>query len=471
MPQPAYDALIAGGTLVTEAGTLRGDLAVRGGRIAALADPGRITPRDAAEVIDATGHHVLPGGVDPHFHACDLDIAYREDFESGTKAAAAGGITTVVEMPLSVPPILTLGLFERKLAELRRKAVVDCALWGGLGPDNGGEIGPMFRAGARAFKAFMCRALEYPMLDDGHLLDAMRAVARLGGLVGTHAESEGLSASLAARLKAEGRTDPRAHAEARPPVVEYEAIRRALLLARETGVHLHIVHMSLPEGARAIAEARRAGQSVTVETCPHFLALTTDDLAHLGVYAKCAPPLRDAGTVEGLWRHVLRGEVDMLASDHVSWSAEEKARGASGSIFDAPDGIQGVQAMLPLLFTEGVLKRGMTLPHLVRFTATNAARRFGLFPRKGTLRPDADADLIVVDLAAEWTFRKEQMFSKHQYSPYDGRRFRGRIRHTLVRGREVYRDGRILATPGSGHFIPTAGPHAPANGDPRRAET
>lgn len=454
MRERGYDLIVRSGTVVTESGVFSADLAIRGGMVAAFATPGELAA--TGQELNAAGLTVLPGAIDPHFHAGELQIAYREDFASGTRAAAAGGFTTLIEMPLSVPPVITPALLEAKLAELRRKAVVDCALWGGLVPGNLRALPALREAGVAAFKAFMTTVPEYPRVTDAELYAGMAVVGRLGGLVGVHAENETLTLVETARLQRDGRHDFRATAEARPPEAELAAIHTALALAHSARCPIHLVHTSIPEGIAAVATARRAGQDATVETCPHYLAFSAEDLDRLGPFLKCAPPLQGVAAQEALWRQVLDGTVDMMGSDHTPVALADKA--PDRDPWSVPPGIQGIQAVLPFLLTEGVHRRGLPLPALVRLMAGNPARRFGLFPRKGTLSPGSDADLVLVDLEKEWTLREPDLLSKHPWSPYLGMRFRGRVVATLVRGRPVYHEGEIEVEGGYGRWLPVCRP-------------
>jgi allantoinase len=261
-----------------------------------------------------------------------------------------------------------------------------------------------------------------------------------------------LAMRLQSCLERSGRRDMRAWCEARPPQVKLEAIGRALGLARATACRLHIVHRSTPEGGSLIAAARHAGQPVTVETCPHYLLLDEEAFVGLGPVAKCAPPLRARAALEGLWRQVLDGTIDCLSSDHAPCPPEEKARGA-GDVWQACGGINGVQTLLPLMVSEGVHRRGMPLERLVALTSANAARIFGLYPRKGSLLPGADADIVIVDPDREWTITADRLRYRHRLSPFLGWRVKGWIEHVLVRGRTVVRDGELVGEPGRGRLI------------------
>ncbi len=449
-----YDLWISDALIVEEHGVWRGNIGVRGGRIAALT--AEAPDRPVSEAIDAGGRPVLPGLIDVHVHFNEPGRAEWEGFATGSMAAAAGGVTTVIDMPLNCAPAVVDGATLRaKIAALEGRSLVDYALWGGLVEDNTARLPEQDDAGAVAYKAFMSSSGidDFASVSDGVLLAGLEHAARSGRLVAVHAESDALTGYLGAQLRGQRRTDRRAWLESRPPLAEIEAISRALLLARHAGARLHIVHVSTPEGVDLIRQARAAGQPVTCETCPHYLALDEDDFAAIGPVAKCAPPLRPRAAVEALWQRVLAGEVDLIASDHSPCPTADKERG-SEDIWAAWGGISGVQTMLPLLLHEGVHQRGMSLPLVARLTSANPARIFGLGPSKGSLRPGADADCVILEPDAEWEVTPELLYARHSHSPFLGRRLRGRVRTTLVRGRVVYDQGVFPAQPGHGRFIP-----------------
>jgi allantoinase len=450
-----YDLCIANARIVDEHGEFYGAIGIRDGKIAALLAGAPDAP--AAETIDAGGRVLLPGLVDAHVHFNEPGRTDWEGFECGSQGAAAGGVTTVVDMPLNNYPAVVDGpTLLAKRAALAGRSVVDYLLWGGLVSDNVGQLAEQDAAGAVAYKAFMSSSGidDFVAVSDGVLLDGLRHAAHSGKLVAVHAESEALTARLAVQLRAAGRIDRRAWLESRPPLAEAEAISRALLLARAAGAQLHIVHVSTAEGVDLVEATRRIGQPATCETCPHYLALDEDDFVRIGPDAKCAPPLRSRAGVEALWQRVLAGQVDTIGSDHSPCPTADKRRG-DHDIWAAWGGISGVQAMLPLLLDEGVHKRGMSLPLLARLVSANPARLFGLYPRKGSLQPGADADLTLVDLDADWTMRAADLFARHKHSPYDGRRLRGKVAMTWVRGQAVYHDGAIVAQPGAGVEVQT----------------
>jgi len=446
------DTAIIGGLVATAAGTFRATLTISNGRIAALLDP---QERPGAEdVVDATGRVVLPGAIDPHIHFNEPGRTHWEGFETGSMSAAAGGTTTVIEMPLNAnPPTTDARAWALKVDAVKPKAMVDYALWGGLVADNVDALEGLERAGAVGYKAFMIETgTEYARVDDGVLWEGMERIAAWGSVLGVHAENNDLAARLRDRLQRAGRRDMRAWAASRPPAVELEAIRRVLYLAGETGCRVHIVHLSLPDGGSLIADARRAGLRVTVETCPHYLLLDEDALSGLGPVAKCAPPLRSRQAVEGLWRQVCDGTIDCLASDHAPCPPEEKTRGAE-DVWQAWGGITGVQTLLSLMVSEGVHRRGLSLERLVSLTSTTAAKIFGLYPRKGALLPGADADVVILDPQREWTVTEERLCYRHRLTPYLGWKLKGWIDRVLVRGRTVVRDGEVIGEPGYGRLV------------------
>jgi allantoinase len=461
----AKRTVIAGGTVATDTAVFAADVVIEGERIAALARPGAGGRAD--ELIDASGLVVMPGAIDMHAHFEDPGHTEREDFTTGTMAAAAGGITTVFEHPLTYPPVTTVELYREKREMARGKVVVDFGLWGALTAPSIPAIAGQWAEGAMGFKAFMpVSDPSYPHVTDAEFLDGMREVEAVGGLVLVHAESDSLLQAGIARMRAAGRTDPLAHHEARPPFVEEEAVHRALYLARHAGVRIQIVHVSSPVSAALVRDEKRAGRPVTMEICPHHLLLDLDDLVRLGPYGVCAPALRERALVERLWDFVADGTADCLVSDHSAYTREEKDAGYD-DVFLAPLGCQVMQETVPLVLDEAFHRRGLPLDAFVRFSSANAARISGTYPRKGTLLPGADADIVLWDLQSEWQVdARSQQFSKNPWSPFEGRRARARVVRTLVRGETVYAGGEIVAEPGSGRFLSCHGDYALASGSP-----
>ena len=454
------DTAINDARIVTPGGVIHGSLGTREGRITTIqAEP--FSPSEVGSLVDAGGRILLPGLIETHGHFWDPGPTEREDWAHGTAAAAAGGITTVIEMPLSVPPTVDRDAFTLKL-ERARASHVDYLLWGGVVPAPHDEIArrmaDLQTLGAVSYKLFMCRAAaEFPACDDGALYHALREGKRLGVLMGIHAENDDLIHGLETQLREQGRNDPMAYAESRPAYAEAEAIARVISMAEETGASIYIVHMSLGEGAALIKAAKQRGQIVFVETCPQYLALDDSALLEQGPWAKCAPPLRPAANTDRMWEFVLDGTIDTIGSDHAPFTPEEKQAGEE-VIWEAPNGLTGIQTMLPLLLDEGLQRRGLSLERLAEVTSTNAARIFGLYPRKGVVAVGSDADLVLVDPDAEWTIRSADLLHKNKWTPYDGRVVRGRVEMTWVRGTPVYRQHEVLVEPGFGEFVGTPRP-------------
>ncbi|HLJ61717.1 MAG TPA: allantoinase AllB [bacterium] len=448
------DLAVAGGIVVLPWGEAPATVLIRDGRIAAIAD--LATSVAAAETIDARGRIVLPGLVDAHVHFNDPGRVDWEGVAAGSRAAAAGGVTTVVEMPLNaVPPTITADALSAKRTVFAGRCAVDYALWGGVVTDNTAELDALLDGGVVGLKAFMCDSgTEFARATDGVLLSGMRAAGRRGVPVAVHCESEELTAYLAAALRGADRRDLAAYAASRPPLAETEAVARALRLGDAAACTVYAVHLSTPEAVDLVAGARRAGRPAYAETCPHYLALDEDDL-RLGPVAKCAPPLRPRALVDALWSRLLRGEVDVIASDH---SPCPSAMKDVNDAWRAWGGITGVQTMLPVLIDEGVHRRGLSFGALAQLTAEAPARILGLAPHKGAITPGADADLVVVDPDREWTVTREALLSRHPHSPFLGRRLRGAVERTIVRGVTVNLDGEPVGPEGWGSEVGSATP-------------
>lgn len=418
-----------------------GDIAIRDGIIAAV---GRDLP-GAREEIDATGLAILPGVIDVHLHFNEPGRTEWEGAATGSRALAAGGGTLFFDMPLnSSPCTVNVAAFNEKREALARSSITDFALWGGIVPGNRDQLEPLAEAGVIGFKAFLCNSglPEFPRADDLTLLEAMETIAGVGLPIAVHAESEEITAGLTHRIRTAGGRDIRSFLASRPVIAEVEAIERAALIARETGARLHIVHISSGRGVAAAIEARARGTNITIETCPHYLFFTEEDLDRIGAAAKCAPPLRPAADRDELWHRLLTGEVDMVASDHSPSSPELKQ---DADFFRIWGGIAGVQSTLAVLLEAGYHARGLSLADIVRLTSTNPATRFRI-GGKGKMEPGFDADLVLVDLSDSFTLAPEDLHQRHRLSPYTGARFRGRVRRTILRGNTIFHEGRISAT-------------------------
>jgi allantoinase len=393
---------------------------------------------------------VLPGALDPHVHVNEPGRTHWEGFETASRALAAGGATAFLDMPLnSSPPTVDGEAFDRKLAAARAASAIDFALWGGLIPGNVDRLEELAGRGAVAIKAFMAPSGldDFPAADDATLLEGMARCAELGLLVAVHAENAAITGELARRAVAAGTTGAREYLASRPVIAELEAIGRAIAFAGETGCALHVVHASTARGVELVARARADGVDATCETCPHYLLLTEDDAEALGPVAKCAPPLRSAAERDGLWRLLGAGAIPIVASDHSPCPPARK----DGDFFDAWGGVAGCQTARQLL-----LARGLPPAAVAAVTATNPARRFRL-AGKGELRAGADADLALLDLGRTWELRPDELRYRHRVSPFVGRRLRGRVVRTILRGRTVLEAGRLVAPPAGRLLTPAQG--------------
>jgi allantoinase len=458
MAHVSYDLLVTGGTLVTSSGSRAADIGVAQGRIAAVLPPG--TSCAAERVIDASGCHVLPGVIDTHVHTRHPGVPEREDFLSGTSAAAAGGITTIFEMPISKMPTNSGDALRERADVLQSTAVVDYALYGGAGHENVETIAAQAEAGAIAFKTFLqppppTRLDEFFGLwctDEVRLRDVMRAVKATGLRHCFHCEHTATFEAMQAALEREGRTTGRAHADSRPPIVEDLSVAIVLALAEDLNARVQVVHCSSPRAARMARDARWRGVDATVETCPPYLFFTDEALDRLGPFAKCNPPLRGEKEVRGLRQCLREGLIEVVGTDHSPFLADDKRKGAE-NIFLAPPGLAGLEVLVPLMLT-AVHRGWVSLSDVSALLSENAARLFSL-PQKGRLQEGADADLTIVDLGATWTYDSSHALTKSRANMriYDGVEMHGRVTTTVVRGTVVFADGVVTGTPGHGRFV------------------
>ena len=385
--------------------------------------------------IDAAGLTILPGLIDAHVHFNEPGRADWEGAKTGSRALAAGGGTLFIDMPLnSTPCTVNAQEFDNKRRALEAASITDFALWGGLIAGNVGELAELSELGVVGFKAFLCNSglPEFPRADDLTLYEGMREAARLNRPVAVHAESEDITAGLTKKLIAEGRYDISAFLESRPVIAEVEAIRRAGSLARETGCALHIVHISSGSGIAAALEARALGADISIETCPHYLFFTEDDLLQIGAIAKCAPPLRSVAERGDLLERAMHGDIDIIGSDHSPCPPMMKDR---KSFFDIWGGIAGVQSTLPVLMHLGFGPR-----RIAATTAKNPAQRFRL-PNRGAIEVGNYADITLVD---PQEVAQPAPLHRHRVSPYIGRALKGTIKRTIRRGATIFADGAIV---------------------------
>ncbi|MDQ3705337.1 MAG: allantoinase [Chloroflexota bacterium] len=440
----SYDLIIRNGMLVTPDALVQADLGIAGEQIVDMAPELEGTSENE---VDAAGLHIFPGVIDAHLHFNEPGRADWEGFATGTAALAAGGTTTYFDMPLnSHPPTIDAAAFDLKCQAAISSSLVDFGLWGGLVPGSIPHMEELAARGVVGFKAFMSNSgiEDFPASDDLTLYEGMQEAARLGCLVAVHAENDTITGMLARRAVAEGRTGVRDYLQSRPVVAELEAITRAITFAGDTSCRLHIVHVSSGRGVSLVAEAQSRGVDVSCETCPHYLVLTEEDVERLGAVAKCAPPVRSRQEQDELWAHIYAGTLPMVASDHSPAPAGMKS---SDNFFQVWGGISGCQSLLQLLLTEGHAGRDLPFTTIASLTAGYPAQRFGVSPRKGRIEVGADADLALVDLSGSHVLLAEDLLYRHKHSPYVGRTLRGRVVRTLVRGKTVWLDGKVISRP------------------------
>ncbi len=411
------------------------------GRIVALTPTGDATP---AGVQDLGDLWLLPGLVDTHVHLNDPGRAEWEGFGSGTRAAAAGGVTTLVDMPLnSVPATCTAVAFGKKLRTAYGHCHVDVAFWGGVVPGNAGDLEPQVIGGVRGFKCFLAPSGvdEFPSVGESDLRLAMPIVARLGLPLLVHAEDPGTLAAAATRVTGH---DPSLYATwlaSRPPEAEVGGIAMLVRLARETGCRVHVVHVSAAESLPLLREARAAGVPITAETCPHYLVFEAEGIGRGATAFKCAPPIRERAHREALWAALRDGTLDLIATDHSPCLPEMKLP-AEGDVLRAWGGIASLELALPAVWTEAQL-RGVSLPDLARWMSAAPARLAGLEECKGAIAVGHDADLVAFDPDAIGLVEPAKLHQRHPITPYAGRTLCGRVVAVWLRGSAVVRDGKV----------------------------
>ncbi len=441
------DIIIKNGLTVLPSGITQSSIVIDGGKIIGIM---KSSEPKADRVIDAKGKVVLPGMIDMHVHLRDPGFPERENFESGTRAAAAGGVTTVIDMPNTVPATVTLEAFKEKQAIADKKSLVDFGFIGGAGEVPKEDIIALADAGATAFKSFLIARFKELAASDYTLFKHMQLLGELDRPLLVHAENGDLVDKFMEEAVASGRTDPLAHCDFRPDICEIEAIMRTITLAAETDVHLHICHMSAAGGVDILEWAQSMGQMVTGETSTNYLLFTRETMEERGPYAKVDPPLRSKEDQVRLWEGLNDGTIDVLASDHAPYTKEEKDRGFD-NIFDAPSGGVVIETTLPLML-DAVNNDKMSLERLVEVFSSNPAQINGLYPRKGDLMLGADADIVICDMDMPFHIKGENLQTIQKITPYEDMKGKGMPVMTLVRGEVVYDAGQVIGKPGYGVF-------------------
>jgi dihydroorotase len=445
-----FDTILVNGIAVTPRETFAADIAVKDGKIAFVGMAGGGLSTRAACVYDARGKYILPGIIDAHVHFREPGLTHKEDFASGSAAAVCGGVTTVLDMPNTVPAASTAERLREKLGLAEEKSRIDFGFFALLTESNTGELEGLRNAGALGFKIFLGSSTgDIASPPKGILLEQLRKAAGLGMRCGFHAENNGINTYYTERRKnGPGSEDPALLAEARPDISEAEAVAEALRLAEYSGAAIHIHHLSSRLGAELVRSAKRRGLPVSAETCPHYLLLDAGDYPRLGKAMKVYPPVRSKADREALWEALGDGTIDIIASDHAPHSAEEKEK----TLWEAPAGLCGVETMVRLMLNE--VNRGrLSLNDVVRLCAEAPARIWGIYPQKGSFIPGGDADFTIVDMEKTGPIRSGILHSKNRQTVYEGIETRGLPVGAMLRGRFVMKDGEPCGAAGYGRQV------------------
>jgi dihydropyrimidinase len=448
--------LIKGGKCVCGGMTFVADILIDEGKIVAI---GQNLAAGAATVIEAAGRWILPGGVDVHVHLPWPTGSHisSDNFDSGTRAAAFGGVTTIIDFAIPGDGQNLQNALQAKLDEAHRAAWVDYSFHLNIRSDVGNcvkEIPDLVAAGFPSFKIFL--AYEGFRLEDGQILDVMTAAARAGGVVTAHAENGPAADAITAQLLAEGKHAFRNYPLARPSMCEEDAIDRLIKFQKFTGSRLHIHHVSTAEGVRLISRARRSGQPVSAETCPHYLVFTEKDYSvspALAAALICSPSIKSGEDQAALWQGLQSGVLSAVATDHCPYTRSQKAADLD-DFSNVPGGMAGVETRLPLLYSEGVLTGRLSLQRFCQVWAEGPARLSGLFPRKGVLAVGSDADIVIFNPEEKWTLQAAGLHSATDCSSYEGMEVTGRVETTILGGRILTQHGKMMAGSPAGQLVP-----------------
>lgn len=454
--------LIKGGRIVTATDDYAGDVLIEDGKIAAISAPSRSAVFEISDVktIDATGKLVIPGGIDVHTH---LDMPFggttsADDFESGTIAAAHGGTTSIIDFAIQYKGQALRDALDAWNSKAAGKAAIDYGfhmIITDLPESVEVEMDDMVREGVTSFKLFMAYR-NVLMLDDGSIFRALLRTGKNGGTVCMHAENGDVIDVLVKRALAEGHTAPRFHALTRPARAEAEATYRAICLAEMAEVPLYIVHLSAGEALEKVTEARDRGLPIYAETCPQYLFLSQDDYDEPnfgGAKYVMSPPLRPKGNEEKLWRGLSGNDLQCVSTDHCPFCMKGQKELGLGDFSKIPNGAPGIETRMSLLYDGAVVKRGMSVNRFVELTSTTPAKLFGLFPRKGTIAPGSDADIVVFDPGKSFTLSHQTLHQRVDYTPYEGRSVTGRTETVIARGEVIVEGGLFTGRAGRGEFL------------------
>jgi len=440
------DIVLKNAKICLASGIVRAGLAINDGKIVKIAKETNLP--SASERIDLNGCLVLPGVIDAHVHMRDQDLEYKEDFFTGTCAAASGGVTTILDMPNNVPVTMSLDSLKKRAEIAARKSIVNIGFYSAF-PEKLGEMNEIVKWGVKGFKIFLSRKIGgLNPEDDESLLEGFRKAAMLDIPVLIHAEDKGFLESKIEELKRMGKSDVSAFSEAHSVYSEAKAVRRVVKIAEMSDAHIHICHVSAGQSVDIISSAKHAGIKVTCEVTPHHLLLSSRESEVFGCVALTNPPLRSEEDQRSLWSALKNGMVDIIASDHAPHALYEKKK---DSIWEAATGFPGLETMLPLMLTQ-VNKGCLSLSELTRIMSRRPAEIFKI-EKRGILDEGYFADFIVVDMKKEWKIDSSKFYSKANFSPFDGQIVKGRVIKTFVNGELVMDEGEIVGKPGGGKII------------------
>jgi dihydropyrimidinase len=445
------DLALRGGRVVTGSGVTEATVVVTGERISAVCAPGADVP--AEQTLGVDGAYLLPGAIDPHVHF-KIFNSMVDDFETAAVAAAHGGVTTMMPFVGGDEGMSVAEGIDHFIAEGSARSVVDFAMHCRLRPSVAliEQIPDAVRRGVTSVKMFQAYRKRGMLFPDDLLLRGMQLAAASGAIAMVHAENGHVIDLIEEQLIARGQTGPEHYLASRPHIAEAEAVSRAIRLAELAGCPLYVVHLSTAAGAHEVSAARARGLAVFGETCPQYLLLTDDEMRRQKGLAKIAPPLRWASDAQALWQALARGSVQTVGSDHAPFTIADKAVGET-NIFDAGFGMPGIETLAPLIISNALDSARLSLPQVAQVLSENAARIFGLYPRKGIIQTGSDADILVVDPAVTGTLSARNLHSRAGYTCFEGMPVRGRITMTLLRGKVLVEEGELRQKPGYGRFV------------------
>lgn len=452
------DLLIRNGVVVTPEATIEADVAIVGEKVFALGERGSFS--QAKQEYDAKGKFILPGLIDPHVHMAHPFKGQPsvDGFFTTTVSGAFGGTTTIIDFAIQWDKSRSVKeLIQQRIADAENEVVIDFGLH--ATPTKSCEetiesIEAAMQLGVPSYKVYMIYRSQGRMVDDGILYRLLEEMGKGEGILMVHAENAPIAEYNQELFVSQGHTQPAYFPKVKPNVVEAEAINRVIFLNKAADSRLYIAHLSTREGLELIRRAQKRGEFVRVETCPHYLTLTSDLYGgQNGDRFICSPPLRSQADVNALWEGIADGTISVISSDHCGFSLKQKALG-NGDFSQTPNGLPGIETRLPIAYTEGVKKRKISLNRMVEVLSTNAAKIFGLYPRKGAILPGSDADLVILDAAEPYTITAGGMHGAVDWTPYEGMQVYGSVEATILRGEFIVKDGELTVAKGYGHYLP-----------------